>query len=146
MSSHSAAVEESIPPEDLYSFFNKHQKRWIIFLAALPGWFSTLSSFIYFPAIPAISRDLHTPIVKINLTITSYLLVSAVVPSVVGKAADTAGRRPVYLVILAIHLVANLGLALQSNFSALIVLRMIQAAGISGKGGAIYYLRGWIER
>lgn len=118
--------------EALYSVFTKPQKRWIIFLVALAGWFSTLSSFIYFPAITALSKDLNIPIEKINLTITSYLIVSAVIPSMVGKAADTSGRRPIYIAILAVYLASNIGLALQSSFPALFVLRMIQAAGVSG--------------
>ena len=120
------------PIPTLYSVFTKPQKVWIVFLVALAGWFSTLSSFIYFPAITAISKDLRTPIERINLTVTSYLLVSAFIPTMVGKAADTAGRRPIYLIILAIYVAANVGLALQSAFPALIVLRMVQAAGVSG--------------
>ena len=122
--------DESI--QTLCSVFTKPQKVWIVFLVALAGWFSTLSSFIYFPAITALSKDLRTPIEKINLTVTSYLLVSAFVPSIVGKAADTSGRRPMYLITLAIYAATNIGLALQSSFPALVVLRMIQAARVSG--------------
>lgn len=127
-----------IPPglheslQEQYSAFTKLQKRWIVFLVTLAAWFSTLSSFIYFPAVTALSRDLDTSISKINLTITSYLLVSAFAPSIVGTAADTLGRRPAYIVTLAVFIVANTGLALQNSFATLFVLRMIQAAGISG--------------
>ena len=117
---------------DEYSVFTRQQKRCIILLVAVAGWFSTLSSFIYFPAIPALSKALDTPIEKINLTVTSYLLVSAVAPSFVGQVADEFGRRPVFVVILAIYTAANIGLALQSSFTALFVLRMVQAAGVSG--------------
>ena len=116
-----------------YSTFTKAQKRWIVFLVAFAGWFFTLSSFIYFPAITAISKDLETSIRNINLTVTSYLIVSAIVPTVVGRTADISGRRPVYILILAVYIVANIGLALQSSFPALLVLRMVQAAGISGQ-------------
>ena len=115
-----------------YSVFTSTQKWWIVFLVAFAGWFSTLSSFIYFPAIVAISADLNTSVESINLTVTSYLIVSAFVPSLIGNAADTIGRRPVYVVILSIYIVANIGLAVQSSFPALFVLRMIQSAGISG--------------
>lgn len=125
-------VEDDGCSEVPYSVFRIAQKRWIVFLVAFAGWFSNLSSFIFFPAIPAISEDMQTSIAKINLTVTSYLLVSAVVPSTVGRAADTSGRRPVYIVILAVYLAANVGLALQSSFRALFVLRMFQAAGVSG--------------
>ena len=118
--------------QEPYSAFTKPQIRWIVFLATWAGWFSTLSSFIYFPALDVLSKDLHTPITRINLTVTSYLVVSAVVPSFVGKAADAVGRRPIYVVTLAVFVAANIGLALQNSFVALLVLRMMQAAGISG--------------
>ena len=115
-----------------YSAFSIAQRRWIVFLAAFAGWFSTLSSFIFFPAITAVSASLQVSMEAVNLTVMSYLLVSAVVPSIVGSAADSIGRRPVYLVILAIYFVANIGLAVQSSFPALFVLRTVQSAGVSG--------------
>jgi MFS family permease len=47
-------------------------------------------------------------------------------------AADRFGRRPVFLLALAIYLGANVGLALQSQFALLFFFRMLQSAGISG--------------
>ena len=119
--------------EGRYAAFTKAQKRVIVFLATFAAWFSTLSSFIYFPAIPTLARDLDVSTEHINLTVTSYLLVSAFAPSLVGAIADQLGRRPAYLITLAVYICANVGIALQSSFSALFALRMIQSAGISGK-------------
>ncbi|CAG8972652.1 hypothetical protein HYALB_00011391 [Hymenoscyphus albidus] len=47
-----------------------------------------------------LAEDLHTFIARVNFTVTSYLAVSAIAPSIAGDAADTFGRRPVYLVTL----------------------------------------------
>ena len=115
-----------------HSAFSVYQKRWIIFLAAFAGWFSTLSSFIFFPAIPVVSSSLGASIEEINLTVTSYLIVSAIAPSVVGGLSDSIGRRPVYLAVLGIYCLSNIGLAIQSSFPAIFALRMIQSAGVSG--------------
>jgi MFS family permease len=104
-------------------------------LVASAGWFSTLSSFIYYPLLPVLAEDLHTSIDRINITITAYLAISGVAPSIVGDAADMFGRRPIYLVTLSIYLVANIGIALQKSFTALLLLRMLQSAGISGMFG-----------
>ncbi|RSL88333.1 hypothetical protein CEP52_015265 [Fusarium oligoseptatum] len=82
---------ESVVP---YTLFTKNERRWIVAMIALAGWFSTLSSFIYYPAIPVIADDLGASIGMIDLTVTSYLVVSAIAPAVVGDAADTFGRRP----------------------------------------------------
>ncbi|OOQ87296.1 Major Facilitator Superfamily protein [Penicillium brasilianum] len=117
-------------------------KRWIITLVAFAGWFSSLSSFIYFPAILSIASDLDLATERINLTISAYLIMSGVFPSIVGSAADTVGRRPVFIVTLAIYVAANFGLALQSSFGLLFVLRMVQSAGISGSYSVTYGVLG----
>lgn len=121
-----------------YSEFSHVQKNYIIGLAAFAGWFSSVSSFIYFPAIPAIAHDLDESIERINLTVTSYLIVSGIFPSITGNAADRFGRRPVFLVALTVYLLSNIGLALQSNFGLLFFLRMVQSAGISGTFSVTY--------
>lgn len=126
-------LESQARPREVYSVFSNSQKRCVVYLVAFAASFSTLSSFIYFPAITPLANSLHTTLGKINLSVTSYMIVSAVVPSIVGNAADTSGRRPLFLVTLATYFVANIGLAVQSSFPALLMLRMLQSAGISGK-------------
>ncbi|KAK8053577.1 multidrug resistance protein [Apiospora saccharicola] len=96
--------------------------------------FSPMSSFIFYPAITSMAQSLHTTVGKIDLAITTYMVVSGVTPAVLGGAADNMGRRPVYIVALAIYLTANVGLALQSNYTSLLILRMVQSAGSSGYG------------
>ena len=46
--------------------------------------------------------------------------------------SDGAGRRPAYIICFTIYLAANIGLALQTNYAALLVLRCLQSAGSSG--------------
>jgi MFS family permease len=131
----STDTPREIPP---YSAFTMTQKRWIMALVAFAGWFSSLSSFIYFPAIPFLASDLAVSTERINLTVTAYLIMSGVFPSIVGDAADNLGRRPVFIVALAIYVAANVGLALQSSFGVLFFLRMVQSAGISGSYAITY--------
>ena len=120
---------EALPP---YSAFSKRQKRYILFLIALAAVCSPLSSFIYYPATVTLARDLGVTVEKINLGVTTYMVVSGITPAIVGDLADQIGRRPVYLFTLGIYLAANVGLALQSNYAALLVLRAVQSAGSSG--------------
>lgn len=127
----SSGVEaEPVAP---YTLFTKNERCWIVAMIALAGWFSTLSSFIYYPAIPVIADDLDSSIGMIDLTVTSYLAVSAIAPAVVGDAADTFGRRPLYTITLTLYMAANVGIALQRSAVALLLLRMLQSAGISGE-------------
>jgi multidrug resistance protein len=117
---------------EAYSAYSSSQKRWISGAVCFSAMFSGLSSFIYYPALIALSRDLHVSIELVNLTITSYLIVSGIAPSILGDMADQSGRRPVSLVAFLLYFAANIGLALQNNYAALIVLRCVQSAGASG--------------
>ena len=132
----------SSPLAERYSVFTRRQKNCIIGFAALGGWFSSVSSFVYFPAIPFLASDLHVSIQKVNLTVTAYLIMSGIFPTLMGNAADRLGRRPVFLAALAVYLGANIGLALQSHFAVLFVLRMLQSAGISGTFSIAYGVLG----
>jgi len=120
-------------PSIPYSTFAKAEKRLICFLIAFAAMFSPLSSFIYYPAITSLSKDLHVSIELINLTITSYMIVSGIAPAVIGDLADITGRRWIYILTLLIYCAADVGLALQRSWPALLVLRMVQSVGSSGK-------------
>ncbi|CAJ2500693.1 Uu.00g035460.m01.CDS01 [Anthostomella pinea] len=103
---------------------------------SLPGsircYVSPMSSFIFYPAITSIASDLGVTVGNVNLAITTYMIVSGITPALLGNAADKFGRRPIYILALSIYIVANIGLALQSSFPALLVSRMLQSAGSSG--------------
>ena len=53
-------------------------------------------------------------------------------PSFIGSFSDAHGRRPAYIIAFIIYLGANVGLALQSSYPALMVLRCLQSSGSSG--------------
>lgn len=50
----------------------------------------------------------------------------------VAGFSDGAGRRPAYIYCFVVYIAANIGLALQRNYAALLVLRCLQSAGSSG--------------
>ena len=51
---------------------------------------------------------------------------------IIATASDEFGRRPAYFVCFVLYTTANLGLALQNSFPALLGLRLLQSAGSSG--------------
>ena len=53
-------------------------------------------------------------------------------PMMIAGFSDKAGRRPAYLICFTIYIIANLALALQDSYIALLLLRMLQSAGSSG--------------
>lgn len=118
--------------EEVYTIFRRWEKVYIVSLITLAAWFSTLSSFIYYPVITFVARDVRTTVANVNLTVTSYMIMSGIAPAVIGDLADQAGRRPTYMIALVVYLCANIGIAVQNSFVALLLLRMLQSAGISG--------------
>lgn len=62
-----------------YSIFTTTEKRSIVFLAAFGAFFSPLSAQIYYPALDALSRDLHVSITEVNLTVTTYMVRNRIV-------------------------------------------------------------------
>ena len=118
--------------ENQCTTFSKCQLRLVAFLAAFSGMFSPLSSFIYYPAVYELAHDLRTSVEAVNLTIMSYMAVSGIIPSLLGATADRVGRRPIYIFSFTVYLAANIALALQHSFPALLLLRMLQSVGSSG--------------
>ena len=122
---------EPLEQEPPYSAFNGPQKLFIAYAASVSAMFSGLSSFIYYPAITALANSLATSTGKINLTITAYLVVAGLAPSILGDLADRLGRRPISIVVMVLYLGANVGLAIQNRYVALLILRCLQSAGAS---------------
>lgn len=114
-----------------YTAFRPWTKRLLTLLVGVAGLFSPLSANIYFPSLLVLSESLDVSLNLINLTITSYIIVQAIAPTLFGDLADTFGRRPIYLLTFSIYVFANLGLALQDSYAALLVLRMVQSLGCS---------------
>lgn len=52
-----------------------------------------------------------------------------ITPMFIGGLADTAGRRPAYVLCFVVYICANIGVALCQNYAELLVLRCIQSAG-----------------
>lgn len=118
--------------EPNYTTFSPAMRRCIFVLVVAASFVSPLTANIYFPALNPIAEDLGVSTQLINLTLTSYMIFQAIAPALFGEFGDTAGRRPAYILAFTIYAISNIGLALQRNYIALIVLRCVQSAGSSG--------------
>ncbi|PWY87404.1 putative MFS transporter [Aspergillus heteromorphus CBS 117.55] len=125
-------TEDDVSRDPPYCILPERQKIFIMITASFAGVISPLSSTIYFPALTTLADAMDVSIGRINLTIMAYLIFQGLAPSFIGSFSDTHGRRPAYLICFTIYLGANIGLALQSNYAALMVLRCVQACGSSG--------------
>ena len=59
-------------------------------------------------------------------------ILQGVAPMMIAGFSDLTGRRPAYVYCFIVYIAANIGLALQRNYAALLVLRCLQSAGSSG--------------
>lgn len=127
-------VEQCLGPAigEPYSIFSRRMKIWITFMATVASVVSPMTAHIYFPALDALADELNVSISLINLTLTSYMIFQGLSPTIFGDFGDMAGRRPAFTVAFIIYLFANIGLALQRDYAALLVLRCVQSAGSSG--------------
>ncbi|KAI0546592.1 chloramphenicol resistance protein [Xylaria curta] len=121
-----------------YSVFSPSMRRWIVGMNSIAAFVSPITANIYFPAIPTLAQDLGVSVDQINLTLTTYMILQALAPTIFGDFGDIAGRRPTFIITFTIYLGANIGLALQRNYAALLVLRMLQSGGSSGTIALVY--------
>ncbi|KAI0114602.1 MFS general substrate transporter [Hypoxylon sp. NC0597] len=121
-------TQSSEPP---YSIFTDREKALMILMVSFTAMISPLSGAIYLPALPSLARDLNVSTSLINLTVTTYMVLQGVAPSFIGNFADVYGRRPAYMICCVIYLAANIGLAVQNSYAALITLRCLQSCGSS---------------
>ncbi|KAK2613302.1 hypothetical protein N8I77_000223 [Diaporthe amygdali] len=120
---------QAVPPP--YSTFSAWEKRMIVFAASMAAFFSPLTGQIYFPALNVIAQDFNVTATQINLTVTTYMVFQGITPMFFGGFADTAGRRPAFVISFVIYILANVGVAVCTKYSELLVLRCFQSAGIA---------------
>ncbi|EXJ93799.1 hypothetical protein A1O1_02192 [Capronia coronata CBS 617.96] len=114
-----------------YSIHGRKAKWFLVGMVALAGFFSPLPANIYFPAMPALATVFNVSIESVNLTVTIYLAMQGISPMLWGPLSDRLGRRPMFMICLAILVAACIGLALTpaSAFWLFLLLRALQAGG-----------------
>lgn len=101
----------------------------ILILAALLS-IQPVTTDLYLPALPALTRSLGAPVSAAQLTLSGLLLAFGSSQLVWGPLSDRFGRRPILLVGLSIYTVASIGSALAPSMSLLIVWRIAQGAAM----------------
>ncbi|KAH7372300.1 major facilitator superfamily domain-containing protein [Pyrenochaeta sp. MPI-SDFR-AT-0127] len=122
------ALERQVsgPP---YSVFGKGMKIWIIFLVSVSALISPFGATTFLPALNVLSDVLDITPTQVNISITTYMIAQAIAPAFIGTMSDNSGRRLSFILCFVIFIIGNIGLALQTNYVALLILRMVQAVG-----------------
>jgi EmrB/QacA subfamily drug resistance transporter len=84
------------------------------------------------PALPAIGRAFTVQTGDLAWIFTLYLLVTVVSIAVAGSMADRFGRRPIYLICIALFAAGSIVAILAPNYPVFLAARAIQALGAGG--------------
>lgn len=103
----------------------------IVTLVLITG-IAALSLNIFLPSLPAMARSFGVDELQINLVLSGYLAMTAVIQIAVGPISDRLGRRPVLLWAIAIFVAASVGAALATDYALFLTCRMVQAAVATG--------------
>ncbi|MXU66559.1 Bcr/CflA family efflux MFS transporter [Rhodobacteraceae bacterium KN286] len=103
----------------------------LVTLVVLTG-LSALSMNLFLPSLPSLSSHFATDYAYVQLTVSAYLAVTALIQLVVGPLSDRFGRRPVLIWSLVIFVLATLGCVLSTSFEMFLAFRLIQGAIATG--------------
>lgn len=100
----------------------------LILLAAVPA----LSMNMFLPSIPAMADHFSVDYKVMQLSVSLYLAVTAVLQLLIGPLSDRYGRRPIILWGVTIFIIATLGCILSPNATMFLAFRMLQAVIATG--------------
>lgn len=103
----------------------------IVSLVAIAG-LSALTMNIFLPALPAMALDLGVDYDRVQVLVSGYIAMTAIVQLIIGPLSDRYGRRPVMLGALMILIVASLVCTISTSIEVLTLARMLQTAVVAG--------------
>ncbi|GMA49795.1 putative MFS-type transporter YwoD [Alicyclobacillus contaminans] len=109
-------------------------RRWLLIAIALGVLLNPLNSSMISVALNRLEHAFQLNFTSASWLISTYYLASAIAQPVMGKLADTFGRKRVFLAGLLLVAVSSASAPFAPSFTWLIVLRLIQSFG----SGAIY--------
>lgn len=107
-------------------FLNRRTPPRLVTLTLLAG-LSALAMNLMLPSLPQMAAYFHAPYALMQLAVSLYLALSAVLQIAIGPISDRFGRRPVVLCGLVLFLIATIGTLLAPNATVFLVFRMAQA-------------------
>ncbi len=91
--------------------------------------FQAISTDLYLASLPTMVEVFATSEGKVQLTLSVFLLGSAVMQLAYGPISDRFGRRPVLRFAIALYVLASLACAMAPTIETLIFFRLMQAVG-----------------
>jgi DHA1 family bicyclomycin/chloramphenicol resistance-like MFS transporter len=112
-------------------FLDRRSPPHIVTLVAIAG-LSALTMNIFLPSLPSMAKDFGVTYGTIQILISGYIAMTAVVQIAIGPLSDRFGRRPTIIGSLVILLFATLVCMVATDIYTLVAARMLQTAVVAG--------------
>jgi MFS transporter, DHA1 family, multidrug resistance protein len=99
----------------------------ILTLVLMAG-LAAMNMSAFLPSLPAMTAYFSTDYAVMQLSVSLYLAVTAVIQLAIGPISDRYGRRPVTLTCIVIFVVATVGCLVAPTIEVFLAFRMLQAA------------------
>ena len=105
---------------------------WIILaILSCVGFMAVFADTMILPAIPDLIRDFRITYNASSWILASFLITGAVMTPIAGRLSDMYGKKKMLLIIVGIYTIGISVAAISTNFSTLIIARIMQGVGAS---------------
>src|SRR5215475_2407682 len=106
------------------------RRKWLTLAATIVGsGMAFLDGSVVNIALPAIQQRLHSDAAATQWIVNAYMLLLSALVLIGGSAADLYGRRRVFVLGIAVFIVASIACGLSPNVVVLVVGRAVQGFG-----------------
>ena len=112
-------------------FLDRRTPPHLVTLVMLAG-LSAAAMNIFLPSLPSMAVHFDADYRVLQLSVTLYLAVNAVLQIVIGPLSDRLGRRPVLIWAFALFILFSLGILVAPTVEIFLALRMGQAVVVAG--------------
>ncbi|MGD6891199.1 MFS transporter [Bacillus mobilis] len=109
----------------------KSKLHFILYVVCMSALLGSFAQNIYTPILPMIQGSFHTSLYLVNLTVSLFTFVLAIMQLIYGPLIDTKGRKSVLIPSLIISTIGSIGCAFSTNVYLFLFFRTVQAIGIA---------------
>ncbi|PFD88781.1 MFS transporter [Bacillus anthracis] len=109
----------------------KFKLHFILYVVCISALLGSFAQNIYTPILPMIQGSFHTSLYLVNVTVSLFTFILAIMQLVYGPLIDTKGRKSVLIPSLIISTIGSIGCAFSWNIYLFLFFRAVQAIGIA---------------
>ncbi|MCU5470239.1 MFS transporter [Bacillus paranthracis] len=109
----------------------KSKLHFILYVVCMSALLGSFAQNIYTPILPMIQGSFHTSLYLVNVTVSLFTFILAIMQLVYGPLIDTKGRKSVLIPSLIISTIGSIGCAFSGNIYLFLFFRAVQAIGIA---------------